>query len=516
MFSKLSIHIKLILLTILSSTLLVLVGGITWINIKNTEKEWKQYLTIVHKKQQHLTKIRSLMGYGGGIHLFKNYVLRRQHKYYLRYQKKANLTIQSIQSYRSLSSLTEKENEALKKVTELVERYRTATNTAKKLFAKNRETHQVDSVIKINDSPYIKALSILTKELELATNQKSNAVTTIVKNTILTLMIIIPIAVIFMIGLGFFIRKSITDPLDKAASIAKQLSEGDLSIHFDETYYGEVGKVLSAMKAMAGKVQEVIQNVKIVAHEIQSNSQLITSNVTQLSTGTDQQSTSIEETSASIEEMNANISHNSNNTKQTSETAGKAAVYAQNVGTIVREAVGEMEKIAGKIGIIEEIARQTNLLALNAAIEAARAGESGKGFAVVASEELAERSQKSATEITGLSQQSVKVSEKAGAMLAQMIPEIEKNSNLIQEVSTATHEQQYGLQQISQAIHLLDSVIQDNVVVGNTMRKVSNELSQKANLLQHAIGFFKTDNTTQPTNTPISNTLFIEPQSSNF
>jgi methyl-accepting chemotaxis protein len=33
-----------------------------------------------------------------------------------------------------------------------------------------------------------------------------------------------------------------------------------------------------------------------------------------------------------------------------------------------------MKSIAGKIGIIDDIAYQTNLLALNAAIEAARAG----------------------------------------------------------------------------------------------------------------------------------------------
>ncbi|HAD04157.1 MAG TPA: hypothetical protein DCF93_05795, partial [Desulfuromonas sp.] len=47
---------------------------------------------------------------------------------------------------------------------------------------------------------------------------------------------------------------------------------------------------------------------------------------------------------------------------------------AEAGGEAVRQTVAAMKEIAGKIVIIEEIARQTNLLALNAAIEAARAG----------------------------------------------------------------------------------------------------------------------------------------------
>ena len=105
-----------------------------------------------------------------------------------------------------------------------------------------------------------------------------------------------------------------------------------------------------------------------------------------------------------------------------------------------------MKDIAGKISIIEEIARQTNLLALNAAIEAARAGEHGKGFAVVASEvrKLAERSQTAAAEINKLSATSVEVAENAGNMLTKLVPDITKTSELVQEITAASNEQNSG------------------------------------------------------------------------
>ena len=80
--------------------------------------------------------------------------------------------------------------------------------------------------------------------------------------------------------------------------------------------------------------------------------------------------------------MASNIQQNADNARQTEKIALQASTDAKASGEAVSEALTAMKEIAGKITVIEEIARQTNLLALNAAIEAARAGEHGKGFAV--------------------------------------------------------------------------------------------------------------------------------------
>jgi len=193
--------------------------------------------------------------------------------------------------------------------------------------------------------------------------------------------------------------------------------------------------------------------------------------------------------------MTANIRQNADNADQTEKIARKSAQDARESGEAVDKTVTAMRRIAEKISIIEEIARQTDLLALNAAVEAARAGDNGKGFAVVASEvrKLAERSQGAAREISELSQSSVDVADRAGKMLAALMPDIQKTAELIQEISVSCNEQNSGADQINGAIQQLDEVIQQNASASEEMASTAEELSSQAEQLQMHMAFFKVE-----------------------
>ena len=279
---------------------------------------------------------------------------------------------------------------------------------------------------------------------------------------------------------GLLLTAGIRTKLRDANSAVNAITEGDLSAEIKASGNDEVSSLLISTSQMRDKIVEVIGAMSLVIEKISENSSKLEVTADQVSDGTSQQATSVQETSASMDEMANTINENARNATETDETAKLLAENALVCSNSMKKTSEAMSDIFERIAIVGEITRKIELLALNASVEAARAGEHGKGFAVVASEvsKLAELSKDAASEIQRSSTDGKKLADETNQMLDDLLPEIEKTQNLVQNISASSKEQATGAEQINGAIKTLDNVIQQNALASSNLSVSANELAQ--------------------------------------
>jgi methyl-accepting chemotaxis protein len=285
------------------------------------------------------------------------------------------------------------------------------------------------------------------------------------------------------------------------------ISEGDLTQDSQNDYLGTMGALKSHANDTVEKLRLIINQIKAATRSINQEVNKITLDNKNVALRTSTQSTNLERAGMSVKQMSSAVQKNTANARLGNELAVAAKGIAGNGLKVVDQVVATMteinaasSKIFDIISVIDSIAFQTNILALNAAVEAARAGQQGKGFAVVATEvrSLAHRSALAAGDIKNLIHNTVEKVEdgtllvaKAGATMEEIASSINAVSAIMSQISMASMDQSFGIEQINLIMAHLEEVTQQNAGLVAEGEKTALALESQAKNLSLMIDGFK-------------------------
>ena len=131
-------------------------------NLETKINKIRYKLQIIPKKEKILSQIKSLIGYGGFIHNFKNYVLRKNEQYRINAINEYNELLKLINKYKNYG-VSKEELELLNTIQNTFNKYYQGLEKVKQ--NKSLSIKELDKMLKINDKPAITAFNKLTNDL---------------------------------------------------------------------------------------------------------------------------------------------------------------------------------------------------------------------------------------------------------------------------------------------------------------------------------------------------------------
>jgi len=134
-------------------------------NISLIKDTWSEFQGEYPEKARLESALRSAIGYGGMIHHFKNYILRKDNSDQEVAVSKIGAAHAILHQYSDLE-ITAAEQVAIDDIEHVLDNYLQAVQTAKRLIDKNHTSiTELDNLVKIEDSPALRGLATLRHEM---------------------------------------------------------------------------------------------------------------------------------------------------------------------------------------------------------------------------------------------------------------------------------------------------------------------------------------------------------------
>lgn len=262
----LSIRLKLFVLLGFAAAIL-LAGGIAGVRKSvQIQQDWDQFENVVERKRSHLMQIRANLGYGGLIHVYKNFIIRGlqgRSDYYDAFLVKEERLITELDGYRALG-VTDTEEANLLQIGQMVAEYRTGIDAARATISRAQRpvfgevvgsVSSIDALVAIDDEPYLAALQSLSSELDRATDAQADRVSQIISETTSAIEIAVPIGVILLLFGGLLLARNITRPVKELVRQSQRLAEGDLNVRATSAGNDELAVLAKSFNKMTEQLR---------------------------------------------------------------------------------------------------------------------------------------------------------------------------------------------------------------------------------------------------------------------
>ena len=132
--------------------------------VNEIQKSWSAFRSQNNEKARLVNSLYQVLGYGGMIHNFKNYILRKDFEHFLKVERSMGAAQGIVKQYLALST-SSTEKLVLTDIQTMLDNYQKGILKIRGSITAKKTSTEIDDLVKINDDLALRGLSLLKDEI---------------------------------------------------------------------------------------------------------------------------------------------------------------------------------------------------------------------------------------------------------------------------------------------------------------------------------------------------------------